>query len=345
MIFKQKQWKIEEQINVLSRLGMLLERGYSLNEGFEFLQLSISKDKQITFKKSVDKLKDGQPFYQVLEDLQFHPLAISFVFYAEKYGNLATSLQTVSKLLLRRKKEQDQLKKLLTYPMCLLCFTFLIFFIILNELLPQFMHMYQSFSITPNFFIRLFFWIQQNPLKIFSLVITVLIILIFILHMYKKRKNDIEIQLIIAKTPVIGRLFQLWQTYYLSYHISQLLKNGISLMECFLLIEKDPKKTYFKSIVKKIQQMLLEGYQLEQAINSVPIWEKEFGQIIIHGQLTGKLEIELEVYSHSCIELFFERLEKMIRIAQPMIFGFIALWIIFMYMSIMLPSFEVMNNL
>lgn len=345
MIVRKNRWKIEEQIVVLKRLGMLLDRGYSLNEGFEFVQIALTKHKQMDIEITIRKLQNGMPFYKVLEELKFHPWAISFAFFAEKNGNLATSLQTVSTLLLKRKQEQSKLKKLLTYPIFLLLSTFIMFIFILNELLPQFIFMYDSFSLTPNLFILFFFQIQQHPYIMLSLTIVLFLILLFILKQYKKRKTDIEIQVTVARLPILGRFLRLWHTYYLSYHISQLLKNGISLMECFQFIEKDPKKPYLKLILRQTQQMLLEGYQLDQAINRVPIWEKELGQVIFHGQLTGNLDIELEVYSHSCLERFFEGIEKIIKIAQPTIFGFIAIWIIFMYMSIMLPSFEIMNNL
>ncbi len=343
MRLKRQQWKLNEQILFLKRLGMLLDEGYSISDAIRFIKIQLSKNKHAPLTKSIEQLKNGEKFYTVLNQLFFHSTAVSFIYYGEKNGQLARALQTASTILLEREKRKEKIKKLLMYPIFLLIVTGIMFFVISWQLLPQFAQLYDSFQAEPNHFIKFFYWIYEHP-KIISLtILSIFLVGVTSFFIFKKRRTSYEIQFTLRKLPVIGDLVQLWNTYYIAYHTSQLLSGGLSLSQSLLFIKDDPEKPYLAEAIEKINKGLLDGESLANAVGEIPIWRKELVAVIEHGQLSGKLEIELNAYSQYCLELFFDRLEKLIKFIQPLIFSFIALWIIIMYFSIMLPSFQLIN--
>lgn len=343
MILKQNRWSIEEQILFLNRLGMLLEEGYAISDAISFIQIQLKKDKYAALSESIEKLKNGEKFYKVLEEFPFHSTAVSFTFYGEQNGQLSKSLKTAAIILKEREKRKRKIQKLLVYPVFLLVVTGGMFSVISWQLLPQFMQLYNSFQAEPGFILRLLDWVHEHPLIISTIILSICMALTIPLSIYKKRKTSFEIQYALGRIPLLGHFFQLWNTYYMAYHTSQLLKSGLSLFQSLKFLKEDPKKPYLKEAVEKINEGLLRGENFSTAVRKIPFWKREIVTVIEHGQLVGKLEVELEAYSQYCLEVFFERLEKVIKIIQPMIFAVIALWIIFMYFSIMLPSFQLIN--
>ena len=146
LILIKRRWKQKEQILFLKRLGLLLEKGYSLNEAIDFIKIQLEQPKQFLLNESMEKLNKGENFYSVLEQLDFHPTAVNFTYYAEKNGQLASSLQIASEILLKKEERQEKLKKIITYPLFLFIVTGAMFFIIIYQLLPQFIHLYDSVS-------------------------------------------------------------------------------------------------------------------------------------------------------------------------------------------------------
>lgn len=343
MRLKQQQWKLNEQILFLKRLGMLLEEGYSISDAIRFIKIQLSKNKHAPLSKSIEQLKNGEKFYTVLNQLLFHSTAVSFIYYGERNGQLSRSLQTASIILLEREKRKEKIKKLLMYPIFLLVVTGMMFFVISWQLLPQFAQLYDSFQAEPNNLIKLFYWIYEHPKLITITTLSILTVAFYSFFTFKKKRTSYEIQFTLGKIPVIGDLVRLWNTYYIAYHTSQLLSGGLSLSQSLSFIKDDPEKPYLAEAIEKINKRLLEGESLASAVGEIPIWKKELVAVIEHGQLSGKLEIELNAYSQYCLELFFDYLEKVIKFIQPLIFSFIALWIIIMYFSIMLPSFQLIN--
>lgn len=343
MTLMHKDWRVKEQIMLLKRLGTLLDEGYAIHDALGFIAIQLDDEKKRCLQQSIEKLKNGENFYRVLEDLNFHPVSVSFVFYGNQTGQLSLSMQTAARVLTEREERKKRIQKLLIYPVFLLAATGGMFLIIGWYLLPQFIHLYRSFQAEPNAVIKALFWFREHPFHIILVLASMILINVFCLQFYKRRKSSFDIQVLLSRLPLLGRLFKLWNTYYIAYHLSQLLKSGLSIFQSLQFMGKDPNKSYLEETVKLIENSLLNGESFPSAAGRIPFWKEEFATVIEHGQLSGKIDIELEAYSDYCLEIFFELLEMMIRMIQPLIFFIIAFWIIMMYFSIMLPSFQIIN--
>lgn len=341
----RKNWTIKEQAIFLKRLGFLLEQGYTLSQAMEFMQIQFSERNQPLFKEGLQRLENGDSFYQIINRLKFAPLAISYTFFGEKNGQLAQALMMAGEIIQKKYEHEQQIKKLLAYPFFLLIFTFMLFFIIQWRILPQFLLLYQHFQSTPNQVIQFYLWVNEHfTIFLFILLFLFLISLLVVTYL-KKRKSDYERQILINQIPVIRSYIRLWKTYYISFHLSQLLKNGFSLYECLKIVSQDPKKKYLAETIGKINEKLLTGKSFPHAVKEIPLWQKEFSAIIHHGQISGRIDMELETYSSYCLERFYEKIDVSIKLLQPIMFSLIALWIIMMYFSLLMPTFQMINNL
>jgi competence protein ComGB len=150
---------------------------------------------------------------------------------------------------------------------------------------------------------------------------------------------------ILVRIPIAGRILKLLFTHYFSVQLSFLLAGGISVFEALILFEKNHRQPFYSRLGMVIKQKLLTGEKLESILASFPFFEKEFPMIIKHGQENGKLEQELLFFSEHCMVNMEERIEKSLKMIQPMLYLFIGLLVVSMYLAILLPMFKLLEGI
>src|SRR4051794_24511679 len=102
---KRRKWTLEEQANFLKMTGELLSRGYPLAEALDSITYHLPKNRKGEIKEGLYDLKEGYPFYRVLQKLEFNDHLIGYVFFAEQHGSLATAFLEGSKMMQKRAKD------------------------------------------------------------------------------------------------------------------------------------------------------------------------------------------------------------------------------------------------
>lgn len=90
---------------------------------------------------------------------------------------------------------------------------------------------------------------------------------------------------------------------------------------------------------------LSAGEQLHTIIEKRGFYEKELPLVILHGQANGQLSRELYTYSQLIIEKLEQTIIKIITFIQPAIYGFVGVIVLFVYLSMLLPMYKMMENL
>ncbi|PGV93433.1 type II secretion system F family protein, partial [Bacillus cereus] len=89
----KKTWSLSEQLVLLKRLGVLLEKGYSLLQALEFLRFQLPLEKKVQLQHMIEGLKEGRSLHDSFHQLMFHQEMLSYLFYAEKHGDISFALQ------------------------------------------------------------------------------------------------------------------------------------------------------------------------------------------------------------------------------------------------------------
>lgn len=76
-----------------------------------------------------------------------------------------------------------------------------------------------------------------------------------------------------------------------------------------------------------------------------PFYENDLAKAVAHGQLNGLLYRELYSYSQFLIERLERKAEKWTGLIQPLIYGLTAAMILILYLSMLLPMYQMMNQL
>ncbi|WP_458412505.1 competence type IV pilus assembly protein ComGB [Schinkia sp. CFF1] len=341
----KKRWKLHEQAKLFKRLGLLLNRGYSLATAIEFLCVYVNDEKKKDLQFILRTLKQGAPFFNTFQTLQFSKEGLSYIYFAEKYGDLAKGLFNAGNMLEMKEKFRKNTEKVIRYPLFLLFLLMLIIAAMQEVLVPQFIQLYQSMSLPQSKVISMIISIQSSLPFIVLMVFIVIILLSIAYFLHFRKKTAIGKYSFFCKFPLIRYVVKKYNTYFFSFHFGNLLENGLSINDALSVFIKQGHIPFFQEEGERIREFLLEGDDLATIIKNTVYYDKELATVIIHGQANGILSKELLEYSSLVLDEFEETFTFWLRILQPTMISLIGIFIITLYISIMLPIYGMMQSL
>ncbi|MEK4824992.1 type II secretion system F family protein [Niallia sp. FSL W8-0951] len=316
MMKNNHAWSNIEQAKFLKCIGELLDRGYSMAEAVQSSRYYMPDRRLEDINACYGSLKGGESFFENLVRFNFDYQVISFVYFAEKHGGFASAFQDASRMIQNKQDTIKKLKKILTYPLFLLCFTFVLFFFVQSILIPKFNSIFLTMNINKNFF---------------------LLFLQFIGHI-------IPFLLVFLSLCFISALLYYYFSYLVSVQLSYLLSSGFSIYECMQFFLENKEQKLYSKIGQITISQLKKGVRLEQAFASFDFLEKELLQIIQHGQENGKLDQEFYYFGNYCLTQIEENLQKTLKVLQPTLYTAVGILIISIYLSVLMPMFQLLDG-
>ncbi|WP_158553535.1 competence type IV pilus assembly protein ComGB [Peribacillus saganii] len=342
---KKLKWNVKSQGQFLLDLGELLDQGYPLLHAVQFLGLQLPKKKEAVIADAIVLLRSGEPLHKVLHTSGFHPQLISFIYYAEQYGNLAHALKEGGSFWSRRSEEMDKVKKLLFYPLFLMVFVGNVFIILQKMLLPKFETLFQSMEATPSIFLQL----MAAASAALPYLPVVLLMFFFVFYLLKicwfNKLPSLKQRLIVLRIPVAGTFIKLYDTHFFSSQFSGLLSGGLSVNESISLFAQNIRQPFYQELCTEIRRELAEGRALEDIFRTLPYFEQHISIIVANGQKYGRLDKELMHYSRYLLKGLEERTAAVLRIIQPVLFSAVGLLIVSIYLAVLMPMFSLLNEL
>ncbi|MCA1031719.1 type II secretion system F family protein [Bacillus timonensis] len=343
-MIKKNNWSLKEQYELLKRLGELLENGYTFSQAVGFLSIQFRTECQKDLQRFITALKEGETIYQFLTSLNFHKDVLAYLYFSEKHGDLSFALKQASSILKTKMFHLDTLKKLIRYPLFLVCMVLGMFFVIKQVLVPQFEMLYFSMQGSDTYY-RVFMNLVYIPSQWFLIGAIMILILLLFTSLTIKKLTPKKRMMIFTKIPLLRTYIKLNNSHFFSVQLSNLLKGGLSIYEALKVFERISHSSFFKVESKDIVNSLSAGERLDELIMNSSFYEGELGLVIAHGQANGNLERELFDYSQFCLKRTAEMVERLLRILQPTLFTVIGVMIIFMYLIIMLPMYQLIQSI
>lgn len=344
MMKRNKRWTNLEQANFLKCIGELLERGYSMSEAVQSSRFYMPDCRMEDINACYGSLKGGDSFFENLVKLNFDHQVISFVYFAEKHGGFAMAFQDASKMIHNKQETIKKLRKILSYPLFLLLFTFVLFFFVQSILIPKFNSIFLTMNINKNFFL-LFVQSIGNVIPFLFALVLLLAVSSFLYYYLYFRKLDIIIQMnLLARVPYIGKMVRRYFSYLLSLQLSYLLSSGFSIYECLQFFEENKEQRLYSQIGRIAISRLKKGVRLDQAFMSFDFLDKELLQIIQHGQENGKLDQEFYYFGNHCFMQIEENIQKTMKVLQPTLYSVVGILIVSIYLSVLMPMFQLLDG-
>lgn len=347
-IFKFRQAKCltkSEQLDLVYRLHQLLKHGFTLYESFKFLNLHFKYRGDKSHDEVLNKIEQGATCWEVFKYLDYSSDIVTQTYLAERFGNLELSLLESNRYLKKQLQVTQNVLKTIQYPIVLII-TFILILTLLNfTVIPQFKELYQSMNIelSPLQSILSYF-ITTFPL--FIIILSSVICILSIIFKYRFNKMTIENQIqFLCHIPIIKHYYKILKTYQLSNEFAHFYRNGVNLQIIVRIYKQSENNQFHQFLGDKLLKQSNQGENLPNILKKLNCYENELIKFIEQGEKSGKLDIELTLYSQILIQQFEAMAKRHIKFIQPVIFLVLGLFIVALYLTIMLPIFDMLQSI
>lgn len=340
-IFKSHSLPKQIQLKFLNRLARALKNGYPLLTALEAFKWDKELIKPVTHM--INSLQNGYPIDKALEEAAFHPVITSYLYFSRD-GNLVDNIQRSADLFARQIEYTSKLRQLSRYPIFLFIIFATLLFFIKQSVLPSFIELFQAHPQTTKTIQFSLLVIQfLSHLGIILVVITLLMVVIWYLIQHKLPiGRRIKVY---ASIPVFHKFLTIRTSYLFATHFSTLLKTGLSLKEILKMMNKQNNMPIIHYYATLMIHQLEKGIYITHLLQNLPLLDPQIGQIFQKHADMAALETDLSFYAEFKAEEFHERMMKLIVSIQPIFFIGLACFIIFIYLALMWPMFELIKTI
>ncbi|MEJ7460716.1 competence type IV pilus assembly protein ComGB [Staphylococcus warneri] len=231
------------------------------------------------------------------------------------------------------------------YPVVLMIIFFLILMLLNFTVIPQFKELYQSMNIALSpLQLVLSSFISGLPFFILFLTCIILVIVILIHTSYRNMPTIKQIHLM-SNLPIIKSYYKIFKTYQLSNELAHFYRNGINLQLIVEIFQQSNSNQFHQYLGDIILKQSNQGEKLPNILKQFKCYESDLIKFIEQGEKSGKLDIELTLYSQILVHQFEILAKRHIKFIQPIIFLMLGIFIVTLYLSIMLPMFDMLQSI
>lgn len=300
---------------------------YSLNEIYD----DLNKGDHISLAFSKHKIYDD--------------FLISMMETGEESGELGS---ISSKLSDYYEKEDDVSKKIkgaLTYPVILFLTTIVVLIFVLKYVMPTFVSLFENSNMVMPLITRVLIGISKFIGEYFFILVTLLLVVIILFIVLKKKYFlKIKIDYIKVKMPFIGTNYIKITTGRISRALAISYSSGVNFMDSLRIIGKGTNNLYVEEKIDEAILEIEEGISISEAFANTGILPQLFNSMVEVGEETGKLGEILDIISDYYKKESDYSINSIIRIFEPLMIIFMAIFVGMIVISIAIPMFDIINN-
>jgi general secretion pathway protein F len=308
------------QLSILIGAGLPLDRAMEIIRSVSSLQPLVELVEQLQ-----ETVRGGDTLSSALEKYpqHFSDFYINFVRSAEFSGNMAESLQDLSRYLDKAKVLREKLKSALIYPVILIGVTVISLAVIFVFVLPEFARMFEDMDAELPA-VTAFVMGAANLLSDYGLVVVGLIVLAVIY--FRRRMQDESWRSAwdqrLLTIPVLGDLIKKVEMARLSRSMGTLLRGGVPLLSALKIAGDSLQNRLLASRLVEATSSLQEGSGLAGPLMDAGVFPEFALQMIQVGEETGQLDKMLLKVADIYDDEVATATERMLAVLEPiMIIG------------------------
>ena len=342
--------KAHEKISFARNLGAMIRAGLSMSKALAVLDRQV-KNKR--FKKVLvtlgSEISGGKTLSAAMKNFPdvFSPLFVSMVGAGEESGNLAESLRVVSEQLEQSYLLRKKVKGAMIYPCVILGVMVVIAILMLIFIVPTLTAMFKelnvSLPLSTQFIIGLSDFIRSHYL--FALAIAAALFALSYIGGKTPRGRKM-FDYTILRIPLISPIIQEVNAARTARTLSSLLSSGVDLVEAVRITGSVLQNSYYKEVLVKAEKDIQKGIPLSVLfIKEEKLYPVFVGEMMSVGEETGALSdmlLQIAVFYENEVE---QKTKDMSTVVEPFLMILIGAAVGFFAVSMISPTYSVLNNI
>ncbi|MBO0586440.1 competence type IV pilus assembly protein ComGB [Sporosarcina sp. E16_8] len=343
-LFRKKENLLNRPV-FLERLSVLLIEGYTFHDAVTLLVPHHLKNYTPLLVEMNNDFKKGLGVTHILASFGFSSGTLLPIAIAEVDGRVAQAIGCMAIRMRKVEEKRRKFRNILIYPIVL--------FILIATLLMAFRRFFlpnmEALAISrksedDGFISALPTLVTKIPDVIISVVLVSALLTVVCTVVYKKLAPETKIRVLMSM-PIAGTFFSIIKTRDFASEIGGLLQSGLSLQNALDVLIEQNLDAVLSEITKNVKAQVVFGDSFHTALGRTEGLMHQLAAFAKHGEDSGYLAKELQIYSEHLSQTIDEKLTKALAMLQPALFSIIAICILAAYLALLLPVYGMMDKL
>jgi len=325
-------------------LKTLIQAGVPIIQTFQILEKQTENLKlQRVTVKMAETINQGASLHEAFSNHGniFNNLYLSMIKAGEISGQLPNVLDRLIYILEHEEKVRSDIKSAIRYPIMVVVFLFIAFFVLLTFVIPKFAAIFANAGIElplPTQICVGMYSVLHHYWHFMLLFLTGFMIFLFL---YLKTEKGLFMKdLFLIKIPLIGPLFIKSAMSRFGSIFSILQTSGVSVLESFKILAETINNNVITKEFEKIQELLVEGRGIAMPLRQAKYFTPMVVNMVAIGEESGNLDLMLqEIAKHYDIEVEYATKNLSDALSPILIVGLAAV-VGFFALAIFLPMWD-----
>ena len=336
--------KAPELILFTKQFKTMFNAGVSMIKMLEILEQQTENPRlcRIMGKMHQD-IKEGASLYDAFSKHPkvFSPLYCSMIRAGESSGALPEVLDRLTYIIEHENQVKSDIKSALTYPVIVVVFLFSAFLILITQVIPKFVNIFQNAGLKLPLPTQICIFLYEFLSTYWYLIIgAVIIVVVFLFYYLKTKQGKFMRDSLFMRIPLVGPLFAKSAVSRFASIFSILQASGVDVLDSMDILSETMGNAAIGNELDNIKDRLAEGRGIAGPLSEAKYFTPMLINMVAIGEESGNLESMMqEVASHYDSEVEYA-MKKMTEAIGPLLTVGLAAVVGFFALAIFLPMWD-----
>ncbi|MFP3323722.1 type II secretion system F family protein [Planococcus sp. SIMBA_160] len=340
--------KRDQFIMFLRQFSTLMRAGVTIVDSVKILSQQVeSKQLRKTLAEIEAELRQGNALSDSLAKYPkiFEPLTVNLVKAGELSGNIDDSLDRLATHYDKAYQTRQKVISAMSYPVVVGFLAIGVVIFLLSTIVPMFVDMFQGFGGELPLVTQLVMGASRFTVQYWYLLVLFALVFVGTIWLMKRSEQGrMVLDTIVLKIPIFGKLLQKSALARLTRTLSSLFTSSVPILQAMTMTEKVVGNAVMSKVLLASRDSLERGGSLTAPMKKHWAFPPLIPHMIAIGEQTGSLDHMLakvaEFYEKE-VEAETDRLKALI---EPLMIVVLAALVGTIVLAIMMPMFEMFNN-
>lgn len=340
--------KRDQFIMFLRQFSTLMRSGVTIVDTIRILSQQVeSKALGKALATVEDELRKGNSLSDSLAKHPkiFEPLTINLIKAGELSGNIDESLDRLANHYDKAYQTRQKVVSAMSYPAVVGVLAIGVVIFLLATIVPMFVDMFAGFGGELPLLTQVVMQASNLTLSYWYLIVLAFLIIGGIFWLMKRNiKGRLLLDTMLLRMPIFGKIFKKSALARLTRTLSSLFSSSVPILQAMTMVEKVVGNEVMSKVVVASRDSLERGGSLTEPMRNHWAFPPLIPHMISIGEQTGSLDhmlLKVAEFYEKEVEAETDRLKALI---EPLMIVLLAALVGTIVLSIMLPMFEMFNN-
>ncbi|RLQ91984.1 type II secretion system F family protein [Planomicrobium sp. Y74] len=341
--------KRDQFIMFLRQFSTLMRAGVTIVDSVKILSQQVeSKALRKTLVNIDEDLRKGNSLSDSLRKHPkiFEPLTINLIKAGELSGNIDESLDRLATYYDKAYQTRQKVKSAMSYPLVVGVLAIGVVIFLLSSIVPMFAEMFEGFGGELPMLTQMVMLASDLVQQYWYLLVLAGVgIAVTIWMMKRNEQGKMVLDTMLLRMPIFGRMLKKSALARMTRTLSSLFSSSVPILQALTMVEKVVGNAVMSKVILAARDNLERGGSLTEPMKNHWAFPPLIPHMILIGEQTGSLDHMLDKvadFYEKEVEAETDRLKALI---EPLMIVVLAALVGTIVMSIMLPMFEMFQNI